>query len=391
MVIAHKVENEDKKHVLFVAGVYLPVVGGYIKVINELCKHFVKQGYSVDILTCNTCDAAQIEVLDGMKIYRLASWNIIGGCFPIPQSTYSNFKLISNLRRYNYVVTNTRFYPICLIGWIISLWHESPLLHLEHGSKHTVTESRIASLFGRFYDHVFGSLIVKSAKMNFGVSRSSAGFLKHIGAKKVKVMHNGIDYGPFQKITHNGDAKQKTKVTITYIGRLVFAKGVQDLISVVPSLVGDFQLLIVGDGPYKHELEKLVCCKRLQNIHFAGEQQPDQIPGILRRTDIFINPSYSEGLPTTVLEACAAGCAVIATNVGGTNEIIQDGLTGILVEPGNLKDLATNINILISDKTRREDLGSNAKKYVLRNFSWDQIIKDWLLEIKLINSELSST
>ena len=98
----------------------------------------------------------------------------------------------------------------------------------------------------------------------------------------------------------------------------------------------------------------------------------------MKTTDIFVNPSYSEGLPTSVLEACAAGCAVVATDVGGTDEIIFDGSTGFLVKPGDQQGLTDKINYLLENKPVRDTFGKNAKTHVMDNFSWDQIMGQWM-------------
>ena len=378
-----KADFEGQGHILILAGNYLPVVGGCIKIVHELAQKFVDLGYTVDILTCNCTDEVQHEVIDGVSIYRLSSWNLVHGSYPVPTFSLGNMGSVLNLTKNNYqcIITNTRFYPICFIGWVLSKLCRTPLIHLEHGSCHTVSKSFIVSTIGCIYDHTLGSLLVKSAKMNFGVSAPAAKFLTHLGAKNAKVMHNGIDLSAFEDTKPIRYTNTPGRTIITYVGRLVYGKGVQDLLSIFPKLKGDVQLLIVGDGPYRDELEALACEVDSSNIVFAGEQRPENIPGILQGTDIFVNPSYSEGLPTSVLEACAAGCAVVATDVGGTDEIVLDGSTGFLVKPGDQQGLTDKINYLLENKPVRDALGKNAKAYVMDNFSWDQIMGQWMTEI----------
>lgn len=378
-----KANFEGQGRILILAGCYLPVVGGYIKVVHELAQKFVESGYIVDILTCNCTDEVQYEVVDSVNIHRLSSWNLVNGSYPVPTFSLGNISSVLSLAKNDYqcIITNTRFYPICFIGWILSRFCRTPLIHLEHGSCHTVSDSPLVSVIGRIYDHTLGSLLVRSAKINFGVSSPAVRFLNHLGAKDAKVMHNGIDLSVFENTKPVAYTKASRKTTITYIGRLVYGKGVQDLISILPRLKGGVQLLIVGDGPYRDELEALARQVNTSNIVFLGEQRPENIPGILKGTDIFVNPSYSEGLPTSVLEACAAGCAVVATDVGGTNEIILDGSTGFLVQPGDQQGLTEKVNLLLENEPLRDTLGENAKAYVTDNFSWDQIMEQWMAEM----------
>ena len=89
---------------------------------------------------------------------------------------------------------------------------------------------------------------------------------------------------------------------------------------------------------------------------FLGEVNPEKVPEILQMIDIFVNPSYSEGLPTSVLEACAAGCAVIARN---------------------RMELAEKLNLLITNDNIRNTIGINAQEYVRNNFSMDNTINKW--------------
>ena len=376
-------DSVEQGSILILAGCYLPIVGGCVKIVHELAQKFVELGYTVDILTCNCTNEAQYEVVDRVNIYRLSSWNLVNGSYPAPTFSLGNISSVLSLAKNDYqcIITNTRFYPICLIGWILSKLCRTPLIHLEHGSCHTVSDSSLVSMIGRIYDHTLGSLLIRSAKVNFGVSDPAVRFLRHLGAKDAKVMHNGIDLSAFENAKPVAYTKAAGRTVVTYIGRLVYGKGVQDLLSIFPKLKGDVQLLIVGDGPYRGELEALACQVNTSNIVFLGEQHPENIPGILKSTDIFVNPSYSEGLPTSVLEACAAGCAVVATDVGGTDEIILDGSTGFLVKPGDKQGLTEKINLLLENKSMRDTLGKTAKAYVMNNFSWDRIMGQWRAEM----------
>ena len=169
----------SKRRILLIAGFYLPVVGGYIKIINELAKGFVKQGYTVDVLTCLTSSSPHSEVIENINVYRLSAIGLIQGNFPIPMVSRYNIETISELSKHDYycIITNTRFFPICFIGWLLSRRRGTPLIHLEHGSLHTISESRVVSIMGRIYDHTVGRLIIQSAVWNYGVSAPAVDFL----------------------------------------------------------------------------------------------------------------------------------------------------------------------------------------------------------------------
>ncbi|RLC64495.1 MAG: glycosyl transferase family 1, partial [Chloroflexi bacterium] len=177
------------------------------------------------------------------------------------------------------------------------------------------------------------------------------------------------------------------KVTITFVGRLVYGKGVQNLILAFPELTrkSRARLLIIGDGSYKPALERLAQSVDRGNILFLGQKKQREIAELLSITDIFVNPSYSEGLPTSVLEAGVAGLPIVATDVGGTKEIIEDGKSGFLIPPTNTKALKETICQLIKNKHLREELGNNIRQFVIKNFDWDEIADKWVKEVILAN------
>jgi glycosyltransferase involved in cell wall biosynthesis len=178
-------------------------------------------------------------------------------------------------------------------------------------------------------------------------------------------------------------SQPNTAVTMTFIGRLVYGKGVQDLILTFPEIMNEskVKLLIIGDGSYKPDLERLAKNVNKGNILFEGQKNRQEIAEILSTTDIFVNPSYSEGLPTSVLEAGAAGLPIVATDVGGTREIIEDGKSGFLVPAGDTQALKEKVCQLIKDKQLREDFGSNIQQFVKKNFDWDEITDKWIQEV----------
>lgn len=370
-----------KKRIAIFAGYYFPKTGGYIKNIHELAKRLTKEGYSVDVITCNTEQSVEYEKLDEVNVFRLPSWDILGGNFPIPKPTFSTLILLKKLFKKDYVVFNihTRFFVICTIGWIISLFKRKPLIYLERGSTHSIVTNKIVNIISKTYDHLIGYLIVKTAKFNLGVSKASTKFLEHLGANNATVMYNGIDISLFEDISPYANLKTNEFINITFVGRLIYAKGVQDLISIFPELPCKLKLIIVGDGSYRSELEKM--SKKYENndknIIFLGNKEIKEIPAILKSTDIFVNPSYSEGLPTSVMEACAAGCAVIATDVGGTNEIIEDNVSGLLYAARDRNELKDKITHLIENPHLIKKFGNNAKINVKDKFSWNEIILKW--------------
>lgn len=165
---------------------------------------------------------------------------------------------------------------------------------------------------------------------------------------------------------------------VIYVGRLIEAKGVQDLIRVCNGAwnTHDFKLAIVGDGPYRLALEDMVRLSCRQHVTFTGELPRSGVFRELRQSDIFVNPSYSEGLPTSVQEAMIVGLPIIATDVGGTREAITHGVSGLLYPPRNVDLLSIHLSALIDTPMLRQMLGQNAKRDAAK-FDWAGIVDQY--------------
>lgn len=128
-----------------------------------------------------------------------------------------------------------------------------------------------------------------------------------------------------------------------------------------------FFLLIVGDGPLKQELIKYSQMLGLgAKVYFTGWRE--DVADMLNAMDIFILPSFSEGLPVCLLEAMSIGLPCIASRVGGIEEVVRDGITGLIVKPGNLSDLNRAVARLIDNDDLRQRLGLAARIYVKEHF-----------------------
>jgi glycosyltransferase involved in cell wall biosynthesis len=375
------------KRILIFAAYFHPHIGGYEKIVYELSRRLVQSGYEIDILTCNTERAPAYEELDGIKIYRLPCWNALNSLYPIPKPYPTSFRILRKLLRKNYDVVNTqtRFFVTSFLGLIFAKLKRTPLVHTEHGARHSTVPNKVLDLISRAYDHSIGTLLVKSARRNIGVSQAACEFLKHIGAANPQVIYNGIDTGIFKR--KNTNYRQKLgigndAVVVTFVGRLIYAKGAQDLISAFPRIkdtAPNVKLLIVGGGPYRAELEKLA---RQTDCHssilFLGQKNQDEVINVLSTADIFVNPSYSEGLGISVLEAASIGLPIIATDVGGTREIITTDKTGILVKARDVGQLAEELGRLLANAELRGKLGKNARILAKRKFSWDKITGEYI-------------
>lgn len=220
-------------------------------------------------------------------------------------------------------------------------------------------------------------------------------------ANKLVIIHNGININQLkflpkeqarQQLATNHlslppkadppQAETSNLLIVGTIANLYPTKGIEYLVEAASHLRKlDFRgksnfpiFLIIGEGPERPKLEKLIQKYNLKNNFFLLGHIPDAYK-YLKAFDIFVLPSLKEGFPYAILEAMSAGLPIVATKVGGVPEIIDSGNTGWLIEPKNSHDLAEKITTLLKDENLRENLSAYAKQIVTKNFSLAAMIE----------------
>jgi glycosyltransferase involved in cell wall biosynthesis len=160
---------------------------------------------------------------------------------------------------------------------------------------------------------------------------------------------------------------------VTFAGRLIDGKGVPDFLRAFASLERvPAMACVVGDGPRRSELESLAAELGIaERVLFLGGVPEQRAREVMRASDVIVNPSYTEGLPTSVLEAALMGKAVLATDVGGTREIVSDGESAFLVPARDVSALRARLGQLLADKKLRERLGRAAQNEASGRFDWE--------------------
>lgn len=194
------------------------------------------------------------------------------------------------------------------------------------------------------------------------------------GFHKMNVIWNGIDFDKFQKI----NKIPSDKLRITFIGFFGKHKGVELLIKAV-GLLGnrDIEINLVGAGDEQENYKIIAAeCGILHQLRFWGKLANQDIVNAYAETDIYCLPSiWPENQPVSITEAMACGIPVIASNLGGNKELVQDGVTGYLFEAGDYMDLAAKIKIFIDNKELMETYGNAGKSIMAQNNYHNQVKK----------------
>jgi glycosyltransferase involved in cell wall biosynthesis len=199
------------------------------------------------------------------------------------------------------------------------------------------------------------------------IANSKATALSVRGSKPL-VVYPGVAIHPRTGTSTTG------QFTIGVAARLAPVKGISFLIGAVALLrekIPHLRLVIAGDGPERPKLETQVRASGLEKaVRFAG--WIDDVAAELSSWDLYVQPSLAEGLGISVLEAMAAGIPVVASDVGGLKEVIDDGATGFLIPPRDTGTLATKIERLASDATLRAKMGEAARAHVIEHFNLER-------------------
>jgi glycosyltransferase involved in cell wall biosynthesis len=251
--------------------------------------------------------------------------------------------------------------------------HMHGATYIRHGIADRKTSSALF-LKEKLYDKTLGRWTIGCADAIAAVSAFDMQQCREtfdVSPDRLHLIPNAVDVEKFRPPTPDADRPP----TVTFLGRLEQWKGANSFIQIarrvlqeVPEAV--FQM--VGDGPLRNKL--MTDARDLNgNIRFLGEMDHERIPELLRRSSVLLLPSFIEGLPTSCLEALACGTAVVASDTGGTSEIIQDGQTGFLCPRGNLDAFVDRVVRLLRDPDLARRLGQNGRALVEHLYSWTRV------------------
>lgn len=241
------------------------------------------------------------------------------------------------------------------------------IIHVEHNSKERYSLFRLW-LAKRLAQHT---------RWIVGVSEGVCSELLRLGfpAEKCTFVNNGIDLNIYRALPVGDFSERKNAVVMS--ARFAKQKDHSTLIKAVALLkerAVTVELALLGGGK-KSVKER--CIKLSQQlavddcVHFLGHV--DQVPELLAQHKIAVLITHYEGMPLALVEAMAAGCAVVASRVVGVRELIIDGSTGVLVDPGDEHQLADVLQALLSDNERAQMLGAAARQYAFEHFGMEQM------------------
>jgi nucleoside-diphosphate-sugar epimerase/glycosyltransferase involved in cell wall biosynthesis len=350
--------GSERKKILIFSAFFPPFRGGAEVFVEEVGKRLAKK-HDVTVITAMLDGKLPAsETVDGMHIIRIGlgiKWDKYIYPFIAPlRALYVRNDIAYGVLE-SYAGVALAFYKL--------FTRKPSILNLQSGTLDDWRRGHGLNLLVRRFVHRMPDAI-------HAISRHLASRAKWLGAKNVAVIPNGIDIRKFVV------SALKDPNKIICVGRLYPVKGQAVLMRAIPHVLKEFPFAafyFVGDGPDREALKKLADDLGISSrVVFAGAMPHDALPKEIASAAIAVGPSIREGQGIAFVEMQAAGTAVVGTNVGGIPEIIEDGVTGLLVPPENPQALAQAILKLLRDPIYAKHLAEQAKKQVPR-YDWDRI------------------
>jgi len=355
---------------------------------HEQDKRIVKRGHQICVVSCRTFGAPYFEELEEVEVHRVPAITLPVLEYPLP-----NLLLL-----YSWVVLLIRRYKISLIHVEDGAFLTSLLVPLV---KKALKKPVILSMqgfpgFSWFYGNHLVDLVAKLYTLTLcktvlrsadRVVLSATVYVKdalNLGASpdRISVIPRGVDTETFfpdpsrrSQMRRKLNLKDDEKM-ILFAGRLVPVKGLEYFLEAARVLIRNHSkivFMVAGDGVLRGKYERETRSLR-SAVEFIGYRH--DMPDVMNAADIFVLSSTSEGFPNAVLEASACAKPVISTRVGGASDIILNGETGVLVEPGDVEELCGALEEVLAD-LHQTMMGDKALRRVRKYFSWDSVIPKW--------------
>lgn len=326
----------------------------------NLADHLARRGHEVHVITSHDAGLPKLSEENGFSVHRIAWPNIrfigivtfwVKICLKIRTIKPDVFHAQSLLCGIPAVAAK-KFLKIPFV-----VWGQGSDIYLP----------------GRF-TRMTSKPILQNADAVLALTEDMKQKMREICDRDISVVPNGIDLERF-KISSGGKKEGNAK-TIIFVGRLHPVKGVQYLIeamAIVHQQMPDVKLVIVGDGMERARLEEFAEKLNLNGcIQFAGQVPQESIPRFMHQADVFVLSSLSESFGIVNLEAMAAGLPIVATNVGGIPDIVEEGVNGYLVNAKNPDEIAERVLIFLQNDEMREEISANNREKA-EMFTWSRV------------------
>ena len=365
------------------------IVGGIARVVHDLSKRLIKDGHEVTVITYRDGNVPEYENDKGVEVYRVDNYMIHPNNF-IDWIMQLNFNMIAKATE----VINKEggFDVIHAHDWLVTYAAKSlkqsfnlPMVATIHATE-AGRNSGIHDDTQRYINDTEWLLTYEATEVivNSNYMKGHVQGLFGLPFDKISVIPNGINLNNFTGIDRDYDFRRRfamdNEKIILYVGRLVYEKGVQHLISAMPKILENYhdsKLVIAGKGGMIDELKSQVDSMGLSNkVYFTGYLNQREVQKMYKCADVAVFPSTYEPFGIVALEAMLAGIPTVVSDIGGLNEIVEHGVNGMKSYTGNPNSIADSVLSLLFDPQLAMNVTKNAKNKVKDEFNWQKIAQD---------------
>ena len=310
----------------------------------------------------------------------------------MPHLIATTFEYIRLLKQHNIQLVCAHGHKPRILGWFAAKRLGIPIIAVSHGWTGAGLKMKLFECIDKWMHRLMDHVVC--------VSQAQADKVIRYGTppSRVSVIYNSIRTDRFDvrsniSFRHQLEAMfpKKPKWIVGAAGRLSLEKGYDILITAAKQLLHsglDIGFVLFGDGSLYQPLQKQVDDAGIASSFVLTGQRTDQLDQYMPHFDLFAQSSHTEGMPTVLLEAMAARTAVVATQVGGTGELVVEGSTGLMVPPNNPDALANAIRKVLNDDELRRTMGENGRQQVAKSFNFEpQAEKYWELFCRLLRTQ----
>ena len=362
---------------------YYPTYGGVEQVMYELAKRQVKEGHEVHVFCCDSDKHKRLkvkeEIIDGVHVHRLPYW------FRLSLSTFIWPSLLWKLPKYKFDIIHTHVsgHVYVLFSGIIAKLKNTKHVHTTHCPWTDAFRPFILKPFIFLNNILFNRLAYKLTDKIIAITPWEIPIIKkYAPEEKITVIPNGVDEILFKKIKNNNFKKEnniKGKMVL-FFGRFNPTKGPDKLVEAFKEILkerNDIALVMVGpDEGVKEKVKEM--SKGYDRIIIKDPiRDKKKIAGMYQAADVYVLPSYREGMPLTLIEAMSCGVPIIASPVNGVPFEMKEPNNGYFVSYGDIKGLKEKILKILDNKEIAKKISLNNKNKA-KNYTWNNIAEKYM-------------
>ncbi len=365
------------------------VVGGISRVVYDLSHRLIKDGHEVTVVTYRDGEVPYYEDDKGVKVYRVDNYMIQPNNF-IDWILQLNFNMVE--RASQIIAEQGKFDVIHAHDWLVAnaaktLKHsfDIPIVATIHATE-AGRNSGIREPNQKYINDTEWMLTYEANEVivNSNYMKSEVQRLFGLPFEKINVVPNGVNLNKFTGMDRDYSFRRKyamdNEKIILFIGRLVYEKGVQNLIAAMPKVLDsyhDAKLVIAGKGGMLDELKAQADYLGISNkVYFAGYMNGKDVERMYKAADISVFPSTYEPFGIVALEGMLAERPIVVSDAGGLGEIVEHRVTGMKSYCGNPNSIADSILELLFNPELCDNIVKNAKMKVKENYNWQKIAQD---------------